>query len=975
MRKISLLLGIILLSCSRPQESILKNVNPLLGTDLAGNTSPAACVPFGMVQLGPDTRLENWEGSSGYHHRDTVILGFTHTHISGAGVSAWGDVLFMPMTGKAILDRGDIGKSIKGYSSPFSKASEDVHPGYYSVTLGHDSIKVELTATERAGFHCYHFPATDSANVVIDLTHRDINRQSYIKIISDNEIEGYRHTLGLADHHYTFFYAKFSKPILQYVIAANDSVIKGSSCTNEKIKSYLRFKSDGKEPLYIKIGISQVSCEGAKKNLEAEIKGWNFAKVRSEAEKKWLDKLSRIQVETDSLPLKRIFYSALYHCFLNPQIASDHNGSYRGMDQQIHKAEGFTYYNVYSLWDTYRALHPLFTIIDTKTNYDFIKSILVKFQQKPDRLIKWELASYDWGGMIGYPAIPVLVDAYMKGLRDFDTTLAWQAIKSTTMCDFEGLNSLKNLGFIPCDRLDQSLSRTVEMSYEDWTASQMAKAMGKTTDYKYYLQRSKFYKNIYDPSTQLMRPRFANGNWIEPFITDRYTPDITESSATQYSCYAMHDMYSWINLLGGNEQAEKWLDKFFDASGNKQGRMIGFYEQGNEPTHHAAYEYNYLGKPWKTQKLIRDIFNMNFNDKADGLPGNDDCGQMSAWIVMSAMGIYPFCPGLPQYTIGEPMFKKVTIKLENEKTFEINAPGTSDRNKYIQSETLNQQFFSKNYIDHSAIVSGGSLNFVMGPAPNKNLGSAKSEIPCYFDSEIKQSDIPFINPSDYYFGEKAFITLIPSDKTSQIKYTTDGSEPTEKSAIYYAPFEINKTTVVKARAFNQGMQPSMVVSDTIKKAVMHEALKVELKNAEVLVPGLKFRLYFISTTHLPEFNKMKPTKEGIVQQIGIDISPLKDYFALEFEGLLKVPQNGIYTFGILSDDGSRLIIDNTQVAILDFGHPAIERKGKIGLKKGYHAFKLQYYENCGGQSLDINWEGPGIKKQRVPSDVFFQPKK
>ena len=962
-----LIFSIILVSCQNKNDKLNTFVNPFVGTDNTGNTNPSACVPFGMVQLGPDTRLESWEGSSGYLYKDKIILGFSHAHISGIGVPTWGDVLFMPMIGKAVFHSGNPDHSKKGYASPFSKETEKANPGYYSVILDNDSVKVELTATERAGFHCYHFPASDSANVIIDLTHRDYTSKSYIKRINDVEIEGFRQTLGPADKHFVYFYAKFSKPIQQFVISNNDTLINEPSCSAQKIIACLRFKTDGKEPLYIKVGLSQVSCEGAHHNLDTEISDWNFEKIKKKAAQKWNEKLSKIQVETDSLILKRIFYSALYHCFLNPQIASDANGDYRGMDNQIHKAIGFTYYNVYSLWDTYRALHPLFTIIEPKTNSDFIKSILAKFTQKPDRLIKWELASCDWGGMIAYPAVPVIVDAFMKGQQNFDTALAWDAIKKTTMCNFEGLDLLKNLGFIPCDRLDQSLSRTMEMSYEDWCVSQMAKAMGKTDDYKYFLQRSSCYKNLYDSTTQLMRPRYANGDWIEPFIRDRYTPDITESSATQYSCYSMHDMYSWIKMIGGTEKTDQWLDRFFDTTQHIGNQMIGFYEQGNEPTHHVAYEYNYIGKPWKTQKIIRDIFKINFSDQSNGLPGNDDCGQMSAWIVMSSIGLYPFCPGLPQYTIGEPMFDKVSIRLDNEKTFEINADNASERNCYIQYVTLNGNPYSKNYLDHAALSSGGHMIISLGTKPGIDWGCKKNDLPAYPDSILKQSGIPFIKTTDSYFERSAQITLVPSEKTSKIFYTIDGSEPTTASTLYTKPFEINQSTTIKAKTFNDGFSPGMTVTDTIKKAIFHNSVKFTNK----LLNGLRYKYYLISTTRLPDFNLLKSVKEGFTNRFGIELSPLKDYYAFVFDGYIEAPVDGIYTFGIISDDGSRLIIDDTEVAVLDYGHPAIERSGKIGLKKGFHKFSLQFFQNCGGAYLDVNWTVPGKLKQAIPADHLF----
>jgi len=974
MKKIIALFGLLLgmAACHKKEFSLFSYTNLFIGTAGDGNVSPSACVPFGMVQVGPDTRMENWRGACGYHDEDSVIIGFSHTHISGVGVPAWGDVLFMPTTGKIIFQSYLRNPYQRGYRSPFSKTTEKAMPGYYRVVLDNGPVEVELTATERVAFHAYHYPATDSANVIIDLTHRDIPREAFIHVINNNEIEGFRRTLGMANDHHVYFHASFSLPIQRYVIIADDSVVHDRRFTGTRIKACLTFRSDGKTPLLIKTGLSQVSCEKAFLNLKTEIPHWNFEEIKKAASLKWINKLSRIEVETDSEALKTIFYSALYRCFLNPQIASDVDGSYRGMDNRIHKAEGFIYYNVFSLWDTYRTLHPLFTLIDSATNVDLIKSLLVKYDQQPGRLVKWELASWDWGGMIGYPAVPVIVDAFMKGHRNFDVEKAWKAMTQTARSGKEGLDLWERYGFLPCDRIDQSVSRSMEMAYEDWCLAQMARAMGKKKDEEYYFRRSLFYRHLYDSTSRLMRPRMSNGCWLSPFITHRYTPHYTEACAWQYSCAAVHDMDGWIGLLGGKEKATQWFDAFFDTTGHSAPLRIGFYEQGNEFSHHVAYGYLFCGKSWKTQQLIRKIFSVCFSASPAGLPGNDDCGQMSAWVVMSALGLYPFCPGWPGYVFGTPLFQQAVIHLENGKTFTLSAQNVSAATPYINAMWLNGREYKAIYLPHDSIVRGGKLVFAMSASPNQLLGTENDAVPHFADTTIFDPGIPFIKIQENYFREKTLVAMEPSCKKSVIRYTLDGSDPDENSLVYTGPFPVYQTTCLKARCYRQGYLPGWIVCDTVYKAQMHEAIPVYPQKKRDEEHGLHWKFYPLSTSSLPDFSLWQPSREGSAEAIALPVTDQKDYYAITFEGYLRVPEDGIYTFYLMSDDGSRLIIDRQEVVVNDYFHPPVERTGKIGLKKGFHSFLLHYFENCGGEYLSLAWEGPHLKRQPVSSNFFYK---
>jgi predicted alpha-1,2-mannosidase len=625
------------------QNDYAKYVNPFIGTGGHGHTFPGPTVPFGMVQLSPDTRLKGWDGCSGYHYSDNVIYGFSHTHLSGTGCSDYGDILLMPTVGKPKFGN-------KQYASPFKKENERASAGYYTVFLEKPKVKVELTATTRSGLHKYTFPKSTSANIILDLTHRDRVKQGEINFVGNTEITGKRVSAAWANNQMLFYVIQFSKPFTKSgIVKANVINESLKHDTGSLLKAFVSFNTEEEEVIYARVGISAVSIENARKNLAEEQPEFDFEKVKNNAAFLWNNELNKINVESTDEESKQKFYTALYHCMISPNMYMDVDGSYRGRDFQIHQTPSFNYYTVFSLWDTYRALHPLLTLIDKERTSDFINTFIKQYEEG-GRLPVWELSSCETDCMIGYHAIPVIAEAFMKDVKNFNQEKAYAAMKNSAMEDRNGLRSYKENGYIKFMGEGQNVSRTLEYAYDDWCIAMVAKQMGKTEDYLYFTKRALNYKNLFDPSTGFMRPK--QDVFMSPFDPYRVDHNYTEGNAWQYSFYVPHDLSGQMNLLGGKEKLAAFLDSLFTTSSKLTGHsppditgMIGQYVHGNEPSHQIAYEYNYAGQPWKTQAMTRRIMNEMYHAAPDGLAGNEDCGQMSAWYVMSALGFYAVCPG------------------------------------------------------------------------------------------------------------------------------------------------------------------------------------------------------------------------------------------------------------------------------------------------------------------------------------------
>ena len=678
-------------------QDYAKHANPFIGTGGHGHTFPGATVPYGMVQLSPDTRIDgSWDGCSGYHYSDNLIYGFSHTHLNGTGVSDYGDIMLMPTMGEPSFDN-------KIYSSTFSHANEKASAGFYSVKLDKHDIDVRLTTSTRVGFHEYTFNKDGQANIILDLNHRDKLLDGSIRVIDDKTIEVLRRSEAWARDQYVFAQIEFNVPLKVNSVKGENTKLEGLYKGTELALSFSKSVKKG-EKILVKVSLSPTSYEGAKLN-SSEINHWDFDKVKKDAEILWNKELSKIQVTSNDKDKLAIFYTALYHTMMQPNIAQDLDGKYRGRDNQIHTAEGFDYYTVFSLWDTFRAAHPLYTLIDKKRTSDYINTFIKQYEQG-GRLPVWELASNETDCMIGYHSVSVIADAMAKGITGFDYEKAFEASKASAMRDVLGLEAYKKNGFISMDDEHESVSKTLEYAYDDWCIAQMAKLLKKQEDYQYFMMRSQNWKNIFDWETGFMRPK-KNGGWDKPFDPREVNNNFTEGNSWQYSFFVPQDIYGLLNSYGfwiyGEKAFEDNLDKLFNAESKTTGReqvdvtgLIGQYAHGNEPSHHMAYLYNYVGKPEKTKEKVHYILNNFYKNSPDGLIGNEDCGQMSAWFVLSSIGLYQVTPGQEYFNTVEPIFKNSKILLNANKKVII--PKFEKSDYFIDSELKSTIKALKHYV-------------------------------------------------------------------------------------------------------------------------------------------------------------------------------------------------------------------------------------------------------------------------------------
>lgn len=632
-------------------------VNPFIGTGGTGHTFPGATVPYGMVQLSPDTRIDgSWEGCSGYHYSDNRIYGFSHTHLNGTGVSDYGDILLMPTMGEPSFDN-------KIYSSPFSHTNEKAYAGFYAVKLDKHNIDVRLTTSTRVGFHEYTFNESGLANIILDLNHRDKLLEGKIQVINDRTIEVLRRSEAWASNQYVYARIEFNQKMIVTRVNKSDSdrLDINGMCFSKKVKKG--------EKILVKVALSPTGYEGAQLN-STEIPHWDFNKVKKAAEELWNKELSKIEVTSSDKNKLTIFYTALYHTMMQPNIAQDLDGKYRGRDNKIHQAEGFDYYTVFSLWDTFRAAHPLYTLIDKKRTADYINTFIKQFEQG-GRLPVWELASNETDCMIGYHSVSVIADAMVKGIKGFDYEKAYEAAKHSAMLDHLGLDAYKKQGFISIDDEHESVSKTLEYAYDDWCIAQMAQLLDKKEDYQYFTLRSQNWKNLFNWETGFIQPK-KNGGWDKPFDPKEVNNNYTEANGWQYTFFVPQDILGLADAIGGPTHLELKLDEMFNSVSETSGRhqvditgLIGQYAHGNEPSHHVAYLYSFLGSPEKTTEKVHFILDNFYKNDPDGLIGNEDCGQMSAWYVLSSMGMYNITPGQSDWTLSKPYFENIKVHFEN----------------------------------------------------------------------------------------------------------------------------------------------------------------------------------------------------------------------------------------------------------------------------------------------------------------------
>ena len=816
-------------SCEKKENKELTDyVNPFIGTGGHGHTYPGASAPFGMVQLSPDTRLSGWDGCSAYHYSDSIVYGFSHTHLSGTGISDYGDILLMPVTEAFNPDNW---KKEYGYESPFSHGSEVAKPAYYSVELLRYKIKAELTATPRTGMHRYTFPENAARRVVLDLKHRDFVLASSIFLNGNNEISGERRSKAWAPDQRLYYVIRFSQNIDSVrLFKDNTPIASTDSLRGENLKAIIYFSASEK-PLIAKVGISAVDIKGARKNMIAENPGWDFDRVYKKTRKAWEKELSKIKVSSDNEEQKRIFYTAVYHSYLNPNLYMDVDGRYRGTDGKVHTAKDFTNYTVFSLWDTFRATHPLFTIVQRKRTEDFIQTFLHQYQYG-GQLPVWELSANYTGCMIGYHAVPVIVDAYVKGIRGFDAGLALKAMKHSATMHHLGLDAYREKGFIAIDDEPESVSKTLEYAYDDWCIAQMARQLRREKDYKTYIRRAQSYKNLYNPATGFMQPKKEN-IWKTPFDPREVDFNFTEANSWQYSFFVPQDVQGLIALHGGDSAFIARLDSLFAAPEETSGRhqsditgLIGQYAHGNEPSHHMAYLYAFAGAPWNTQEMVTRILYEMYSDKADGLSGNEDCGQMSSWYVLSSIGFYPVTPGSKDYIFGTPLFPKTVIHLENGNEFTIEAPKVSDKNIYIQSAKLNGKNYDKSFISIDDILAGGKLYLKMGPKPNKAWASDTPSRPKSSIDDYPIQPVPYFVAATNTFFDSIKVELASPVKGAKIYYSTNGSRPDSNSLLYTAPIVLHNSGSISAIAYAPALPPSKVVESRFKKIPKTRSIKL-----------------------------------------------------------------------------------------------------------------------------------------------------
>jgi predicted alpha-1,2-mannosidase len=787
-------------SSAQQSERRTTLVNPFIGTGGHGHTFPGPSLPFGMIQPGPDTRLTGWDSSSGYHYSDSKIVGFSHTHLSGTGIPDYNDVLLMPTTKAGMAELFAMGADDRpAYASSFSHQNETASPGYYAVDLRDSGVRVELTTGLRVGWHRYRFPQGQPARVVLDLAHRDQLLDSSLTIVNVHEVSGYRRSRSWAQDQRVFFVIQFSQPLeltdlFPAPIAGPPShVLEFGTLT---------------QPLLVKVGISAVSVEGARKNLDAESSGWDFDTVRRAADATWEKELGRIRIDGGTHDQRVTFYTALYHAMLTPNVFQDADGQYLGMDRKIHTGD-FTYYSVFSLWDTFRTLHPLLTLIDRDRTADFVKTML-RMYQDGGRLPVWELAGNETDTMIGYHAVPVIADAIAKGIGGFDQSLALDAMIASADGDRAGLDAYKRRAYIDAGDASESVSRTLEYAYDDWCIAVVANRLGHKDVAERFMRRAQSWKNLFDPAVGFMRAR-VDGQWFAPFDPSEVNVHYTEANAWQYSFFVPQDVDGLITAHGGDVAFAGKLDALFAADSRTTGRdqaditgLIGQYAHGNEPSHHIAYLYAFAGQPWKTQALVRRILDTMYSPRPDGEIGNDDCGQMSAWYVMSALGFYPVTPGSDEYVVGAPLFPRATIgKLTITAT---------NAGPYIQSARFKGASYTKSVLNYRDVIAGGELDFVMGQRPNQMWGSSASDRPSRAMTSPPIVPVPFVTSGSSVFRDQTTVSF-GHQQGVELQYTTRNPATWKPSA----PVTITDTTTFTVLARRSDGDMSLPFSVTFHK--------------------------------------------------------------------------------------------------------------------------------------------------------------
>ncbi|MDC0371835.1 GH92 family glycosyl hydrolase [Flavobacteriaceae bacterium] len=934
--KIYTITALFILSCTKEkqikEQQLTSLVNPFVGTGGHGHTFPGASMPFGMMQLSPDTRLDGWDGCSGYHYSDSYIYGFTHTHLSGTGILDYGDILLMP-TNQINFNNGSDGNN--GYRSSFSHQNETASPGYYSVHLDDTDIDVTLTVSERSGIHHYKFPPNSDQVIILDLTHRDQVIDSNLNLVDSSHLSGYRFSSSWAKDQRVFYDMFFSRPYSKVII--EDDVLNGKS-----VRAAFVFDSAASNELEVRVGISAVDELGALKNRTNELDNKTFEEIRQIADSTWEKQLNKIVVETFNEEDKYNFYTSLYHTMLAPNLYQDIDGRYRGMDMKIHQDKALTYYTVFSLWDTFRAAHPLYTIIEEDRTNNFIRTFLNKYEEGGIMPI-WDLSANYTNTMIGYHAVSVIADAYLKGIRDYDAAKAFEAMKHSANQDHFGLGIYKDYGFVPVEYESESVSKTLEYAYDDWAIATMGKSLGQLEDYKTFLQRAQYYKNVIDPETNFMRGRF-NNKWYDPFDPYEVNFNYTEANSWHYTYFVPHDISGHISIVGGKKKYENMLDNLFSASTATTGRnqsditgLIGQYAHGNEPSHHMAYLYNFINKPYKTQEKIRQILDEQYSNKPNGISGNEDCGQMSAWYVFSALGFYPVTPGSGDYVIGSPIVKSAAINLENGNTFTISAPNNNSQKKYIKGAKLNNGQLLKTFITHEDIVNGGKLDFNMSEEIS-DWGTQDSNIPSTEINEFLITTPPYIASGELAFFNETNIELKSIQPEAKIYYSTGtGFYEYTKAITIYAD------TILKTYAEINGVN-SATIETTLRK-----------KN-----PNIKIKL---NTEYYYQYSAGGDDAlvDGVIGGEDFRTGAWQGYLDQDVDALVNLSNSKLVkniTVNFLSDQGAWIFFPNSVECY-------ISADGKNFKRIGIHNFEIQDKKNPEIKTITFSSNNESIQYVKI----------
>ena len=930
-------LALLAVSCTRQPADW---VNVWNGTDFAGNTYPGATLPFGSVQLSPDTDVNT---CSGYHWSHDTILGFSHTHLSGTGCPDLGDFLVTPG-----LNRVE--------PLPFSHKNETARPGFYKVTFPEKGIVAELTVTPHVGVHRYTFNGKGTRLIQIDARHCVggwCTATDYKLFLEGSEIVGYRRVTGWADNRDVYLSAVFSTPFLS---------------AEEKEPGVMVFTfADDLEEVTLFAGISGVDANGAQANRVRESAGGRFDPLRDRTMSAWDNVLGRIQVKGGPAD---VFYTNFYHTFLTPNRISDFDGRYRdqaGINKIV--PEGRRFYSTLSLWDTFRTWNPLQTLLDTTLVNDMVRSMLNDYDCRGELPI-WPLASDETGCMIGYHSVPVIADAWLRGIRGFDGERALEAmVTSSNKANVNASELYLQYGWIPADRKIESVSQTLEFAYDDWCIARMAESMGHADIAAEYDRRALSYREIFDPTTGFMRGKNTDGTWSTAFDPLSGSRDYTEATPWQYRFFVPHDIAGLASLMGGQEALRDALDSLFTYLPDGQetldagiGGVIGQYAQGNEPGHNFPWLFCWAGTPSRTQWFVRRVLTETYSAAPDGLCGNEDCGQMGAWYVLASIGLYPVCPGTGEYLMTAPLFRETVVTLANGKTLTIKAD--HPKRPYIAGVTLNGVPVERHWLTYDEIMGGGELKFTLSAKPV----DARENLPAPYSLTTD----PFVCPPAIQgdlvlFSDEAEVKLSTRTEGAAIHYTLDGSEPAVDSPLYEGPFRIGESCIIRARAFKDGLPPSPISGRTAHKLFFQPSVE-----RAGLQPGCRYTYHTANFQLVSQVEPDPPEATGTMPYPSIERAPDEDHFAYLFSGYIDIPEDGIWSFKTHSDDGSALWINGVCVVNNDGSHSAVSAEGTIPLMKGLHPYKLVYFEDYEGQELSWSWKAPGAAAYAtVPANRLY----